>query len=91
LRSYQFRAVEVDQGVAFSHGIAIDYVEVDGLDWESADRHRSSAAGAEQQSRLAAQYDLDPANWTYRRKSADAMIRSGTAALRRFRAAKAQD
>jgi hypothetical protein len=77
--------------IAYSHGVALDYVEAEGLDWESADRHQSSAASAERQLRLAAQYDQDPSNWAYRRKSARAMIRSGVAALRRLRAAREQD
>jgi hypothetical protein len=77
--------------IAFRRGVAITYVEADGLDWESADRYQSTAADAARQSQLAAQYDREPENWSYRVRSAEAMIRSGLAALGRCRCDNAGD
>lgn len=71
--------------IAFRRGIGLTYVEADGLDWESADRYQSTAADAVQQSQLAARYDRDPENWTFRVRAAEGMIRSGLAALKRCR------
>jgi hypothetical protein len=71
--------------IAFRHGVGLTYVEADGLDWESADRYQSTAADAVRQSQLAALYDHDPENWTFRVRAAEAMIKSGLAALGRCR------
>ncbi|MGW8251262.1 MAG: hypothetical protein ACWGO1_11520 [Anaerolineales bacterium] len=47
-------------------GFRVDYIEVDGLDWESADRYLDRAASPGEQ-RLAAEiYDGDPENWSQR-------------------------
>jgi hypothetical protein len=67
--------------IAFRRDVELAYVEVDGLDWESADQYQSSAADAARQSRLAALYDRDPENWTFRVRAAEGMIWSGLAAL----------
>jgi len=71
--------------IAFRCGVGLKYVEADGLDWESADQYQSAAADAARQSRLAALYDCDPENWTFRVRAAEGMIRSGLAALKRCR------
>lgn len=47
-------------------GFRIDYIEVDGLDWESADRYQTSAVDEDVQRRLAREYDAEPLHWTYR-------------------------
>jgi hypothetical protein len=67
--------------IAFRRDVELAYIEVDGLDWESADQYQSSAADAARQSRLAALYDRDPENWSFRVRAAEGMIRSGLAAL----------
>ena len=71
--------------IAFRRGVGLTYVEADGLDWESADRYQSTAADAARQSQLAALYDRDPDNWTFRVRAAEGMARSGLAALGRCR------
>ncbi len=47
-------------------GFHLDYIEVDGLDWESADRYREKAADAHSQRALAEAYDADPQHWASR-------------------------
>jgi hypothetical protein len=47
-------------------GFTLDWVSVDGLEWESADRYLDQAAGRERQTQLAATYDQDPAHWARR-------------------------
>jgi hypothetical protein len=59
-------------------GYLVEYVAVDGLDWESADRYRQAAAEADDQRRLAQAYDADPLHWEYRVNVAHEII---TAAL----------
>lgn len=56
---------------------------VDGLDWESADRHADEAADEEKQAQAAAEYDADPDNWQKRVAVADEIIQAGIAALKR--------
>lgn len=67
--------------IAFRHGVGLTYVEVDGLDWESADRYQDAAADSTRQSQLAALYDRDPEHWTFRVRAAEGMIEAGLAAL----------
>jgi hypothetical protein len=62
-------------------GFALDYVEVDGLDWETADRYRDSAADASAQRALAEQVDADPEEWARRARVAREMLDYGLAAL----------
>jgi len=71
--------------IAFRHGVKFTYVEADGLDWESADQYQDTAADAARQSELAAQYDRNPDNWSFRVRAAEGMIRSGVAALGKCR------
>jgi hypothetical protein len=47
-------------------GFQVDYLEVDGLDWETADRYQTRSANAGQQQALAQAYDQDPAHWAMR-------------------------
>ncbi len=61
-------------------GFRLNYQAVDGLDWESADRHRAQAADAELQRTLAAAYNADPKHWTRRVQIALEIIQAGLAA-----------
>jgi len=47
-------------------GFRVDYVEADGLDWESADRYADVAADRDAQQRAADAYDADPKHWARR-------------------------
>lgn len=58
-------------------GFQIAYVEVAGLDWESADRYQMQPANPSQQRRAAVAYDADPANWAQRTAVAEEIIRFG--------------
>jgi hypothetical protein len=60
-------------------GFRLNYQAVDGLDWESADRHRAQAADAELQHTLAAAYDADPKHWARRVQIALEIIQAGLA------------
>jgi hypothetical protein len=64
-------------------GFAIETVQVNGLDWESADRYRSTAADGHAQREAAAQYDLDPQHWAMRVAVAAEIVEAGLDALRR--------
>ncbi|MFZ6030243.1 MAG: hypothetical protein ACOYYS_21220 [Chloroflexota bacterium] len=64
-------------------GFSLDYLEVDGLDWESADRYRSSAADAAVQSEMAVLYDADPKHWAYRVAVAHEIVESALDASQR--------
>ena len=62
-------------------GFGLDYLAVDGLDWESADRYRQQAADAATQRRIAEAYDQDADNWAIRVQFALDIVRAGLAAL----------
>jgi len=47
-------------------GFRVDYLVVNGLDWESADRYQEQAADPEGQRSAAEQVDTDPQNWAWR-------------------------
>jgi hypothetical protein len=47
-------------------GYRVDYLEVDGLDWESADRYQTQAADGNRQRQLAEEYDMEAENWAAR-------------------------
>jgi len=64
-------------------GFAIDYLEVDGLDWEIADNFQSSAADRNRQQRLAQEYDADVLHWAQRVDIAVEIVQSGLEAARR--------
>jgi hypothetical protein len=58
-----------------------DYVEVDGLDWETADRYRDQAATREMQRALAKQQDTDAALWAMRVRVAQEITDLGLEAI----------
>jgi hypothetical protein len=62
-------------------GFRVDYLEVDGLDWESADRQRDRAATFEDQRNAARIYDADPNHWLERVKVAQEIVQSGLDAV----------
>ena len=64
-------------------GFAIDTVLVDGLDWETADRHQSIAAHSDMQQAAAVQYDADPMHWKMRVGVASEIVDAGLDAMRR--------
>jgi len=64
-------------------GFAIDYLAVDGLDWESADRFQEQAADGHSQSQAAQAYDRDPEHWSQRVAVALEIVESGIEAERR--------
>jgi len=47
-------------------GFQVDYLEVDGLDWESADRYQERAASSDGQAQAAREYDRNPEHWQAR-------------------------
>jgi hypothetical protein len=55
-------------------GFQIDYVEVDGLDWESADRYLDRPAHTHEQKQEAERYDRDPENWAKRVEIANQIV-----------------
>lgn len=62
-------------------GFEIAALEVDGLDWETADRNRDQAADRDTQRQLAADVDANPDRWAMRVKIARTIIKAGIAAL----------
>jgi hypothetical protein len=64
-------------------GFQVDYTEVDGLDWESADRYQEKAADPDRQKSAATFYDSDPDNWSRRVAVAMEIIEVGFNTLRR--------
>jgi hypothetical protein len=58
-------------------GFRVDYLEVDGLDWETADRYQARSADVEQQLALAQAYDQDPAHWAMRVEVALEIVQAG--------------
>lgn len=64
-------------------GFQVDYLEVDGLEWESADRFRDQAADRVSQREVAHAYDADPENWAYRTAVTLEIVQAGLEAARR--------
>lgn len=62
-------------------GFTIRYTEVEGLDWETADRHRDVAATRDQQRELAVQQDADANLWAFRVRVANEILQHGLAAI----------
>jgi hypothetical protein len=62
-------------------GFKIEYIEVEGLDWEIPDQGRPEAADALRQRQMALQYDADPKNWQRRVEVALEIVQSGLEAL----------
>jgi len=61
-------------------GYRIKYIEVDGLDWESADQYHLEAADTDAQHQAAVEYDANPRNWEWRAKVADEVVKMGLTA-----------
>lgn len=57
-------------------GFRIDYVQVDGLDWESADQFSEAVADEIAQKRAAEAYDADPKHWAHRVEIAMEIVQS---------------
>jgi hypothetical protein len=64
-------------------GFEINYVSVDGLDWESADRFRDEAADVQSQKKEAKIYDADPQNWSRRVDVAMEIVQVGIESMKR--------
>jgi hypothetical protein len=64
-------------------GFRVEHVLVDGLDWESADRWRSTAADAETQKQAADEYDADATHWARRVQIAQEIVEAGLEAMGR--------
>ena len=58
-------------------GFEIEYIEVNGLDWEIPDQHQSQAADLKRQQRQAREYDDDPAHWAQRVEVALEIVQEG--------------
>ncbi len=57
-------------------GFRLEYIQVEGLDWESADQFQLHAASAEEQAQAARDYDTDPKNWSRRIEIANEIIQT---------------
>ncbi len=57
-------------------GFALEYLQVDGLDYESADQFLSQAATIEEQKQAAVKYDADPIHWRKRVEIAEQIIQT---------------
>jgi 2-polyprenyl-3-methyl-5-hydroxy-6-metoxy-1,4-benzoquinol methylase len=55
-------------------GYRVAYLEVDGLDWESADQGQNQAAGQAEQRQAAEHYDLRPEHWAWRVQVAQEIV-----------------
>lgn len=64
-------------------GYSVDYISVEGLDWESADRYRGEAADQRSQIETAQAYDADPGNWSRRVAIAMELVQVGLEAADR--------
>jgi hypothetical protein len=64
-------------------GFGIEYLTVEGLTWESADRYQDCAANAREQAQAAMDYDADPSNWIYRVGVAQEIVQSALLASNR--------
>lgn len=64
-------------------GFSVHALEVDGLDWESADQYQERAASSRDQRRAAEAYDADPRNWERRVAVAMEIVQSSIEAAER--------
>lgn len=64
-------------------GFRIDYIQVDGLEWESADHFSDEIADEAAQKRAAEAYDADPKHWARRVEIAMEIVQSGLDAVKR--------
>ncbi len=78
------RAIGADsEWVIICHraGFKVESLLVDGLDWEIPDRYQETAADAERQRQVRAEYDADAENWALRVGIAHEIIEAGMDAL----------
>lgn len=78
------RALGTDAGwpvLLHRAGFSMETLFVDGLEWESADRHRETPADRERQSRLGRAVDSDPRQWAWRVSVANEILQTGLEAL----------
>lgn len=68
--------------LAYRAGFELASIQVNGLDWETADRFRDTAAPPEIQRQEADKYDSDPAHWQARVELAQKIIQAGLDALK---------
>jgi hypothetical protein len=64
-------------------GFCVGYIEVDGLDWETADRFQNEAADLQSQKDAAKRYDAHPGNWSRRVAVAMEIIEVGLDTMNR--------
>lgn len=64
-------------------GFKLEYIQVDGLDWESADQFKLQAANRNEQAQAALNYDADPMHWSRRIDIANTIIQSAFDAAQR--------
>lgn len=64
-------------------GFRLEYKQVQGLDWESADQFRLQAAKLDEQAQAARDYDADPKHWLRRIEIADEIIQTALEASKR--------
>ena len=64
-------------------GHRLDYVEVDGMEWETPDQFLDHVADAERQKRLADEYDAKPESWEHRTRIAHEILLAGLEAMNR--------
>jgi len=57
-------------------GFILEYIQVEGLEWESADQFLSRAATADERAQSAREYDADPKHWSRRIEIADEIIQT---------------
>lgn len=69
--------------LAWRGGFSIQSVEVEGLDWESADQYQDKAADDQRQAQVAEAYDAKPTSWAFRVRVANEVIEAGLEALTR--------
>ncbi len=62
-------------------GFGVGSVLVEGLSWETADRHRAKAADESSQLSAARAYDADPQNWAHRVAVAEEILQAGLQAM----------
>jgi SAM-dependent methyltransferase len=57
-------------------GFRLEYIPVEGLDWETADHYQEWAANGQEQKQAAATYDYDPHHWQQRIEIAGQIIQT---------------
>jgi len=78
------RALNMDVGWAVllqRGGFKIDYLAVDGLDYESADQFQAQASDSEVQQKVAEAYDAKAKSWAHRVRAATEITQAGLAAM----------